>query len=141
MKISDDSLDKIVDEFNYVAKEMQATDDPFKKMFLFSATYGIIQRLINVEYDPHLIYIHLVLQTTYERINSRLNSLVSGMDKAIDFPDVIFDKLPDIVIQLAEQIHSCSQIGINNKLEEIATLSYLTTGNGYYLFQKGLLKV
>ena len=140
MNISKENRDRIVKEFQEVAKLIENKEDPFLKMYYFSATFGIVQRVFNFEYDSYLLLIYLVLQAAYERINGRLNTIASGMERAIEIPPIIFDKLPLLINALADEIDVNNETGINNKLEEIAKISYLSTGNGYYLFTKGQIK-
>lgn len=32
-------------------------------------------------------------------------------------------------------------VGVYNRIEDIIVLSYLTTGNGFYLYEKGIIQI
>lgn len=53
-------------------------------------------------------------------------------------PDQLFDGLSDVLNELADKIEkNQNDIPV---LEKINALGYSTTGNGYYLYQKGIIK-
>ena len=51
-------------------------------------------------------------------------------------PDDLFDSLDRLLAQMQEKIAKGE--GTYSILEKLGTLSYLTSGNGYYLSQKGV---
>jgi hypothetical protein len=135
MKLSKQSKNKLAKEIRFVLEKIKGDEDPKAKLYYFSAIYGIMSRIFNLEYAPDLIFAHFVLSSTYNQINSRLQN----PDKVIKIPDELFDKLIDATSELLEVIE-------NNKnlyevLKKFTLLSYVTIGNGYYLYQKGLLKI
>lgn len=129
---------KILDDFEYAAKMMRTSDSIETKLFYFSSTFGVLSRVFNFSFDAHLVFMHLLLVNAHSNISSRLNALRGG-EKTVEFPDDYFDKLAQMVEELAD----CYR---NNKdtypvLERIALLAFITTGNGYYLFKKGDLMI
>ncbi|MBA7701463.1 hypothetical protein ES703_110203 [subsurface metagenome] len=139
MQISDSSRKSIVDEFEYVVGQMRAHKEPSQKLYFFSATYGAIQRLLNSEYDPTLQLVHMILQGAYNSVNARYAALGQGVEMGIVLPHNLFEKLEETTEALGKAIDKNS--GITNVLERLAVLTYSTTGNGYYLYQKGILKI
>ena len=139
MQISDNSRNIIVNEFTYVIKKMRGEKDPSRKLYYFSAAYGVIFRILNQEFDPTLNFIHFVLNGAYSTINSRLTIMGQGVEMGVGIPTVLFVKLEDATEALAKAIRE--NTSLLESLEKISVLSYATSGNGYYLYEKGVLKL
>ena len=139
MELSDNSRTIIADEFKYVTKKIREEQDIAQKLYFFSGSYALIQRIFNLEYDSSLILVHDVLQSTYMAINGRLNSIISGEEKVIKLPEELFSSLAKAVDDLGDAI--LNKRDSSESLQKIATISFVTTGNGYYLYQKGILKI
>jgi hypothetical protein len=129
----------IVDEIKFVVKKMEETNDSSEKLFYFSAIFGILHRVYNTEYDPELVYAHLVLRSTHDALSSRLKAIQTGGDTTIALNEDQFLKLSDLSKKLANNFRKKEEI--DSILKKFAILLYSTTGNGYYLMQKGLLKI
>ena len=139
MKLSDDARKKIANEFKYVAKSMREEKDIMQKIYFFSATYAMVQRIFNLEFDPYLVLMHNVLQNTYMTINGVLIAITTGQERAIKIPNILFSSLADATDALGDAI--LKEKDTTEALQKIATLSFAATGNGYYLCQKGTLKI
>lgn len=138
MNISQENRDVIVKEFRDSAKLMRGTPNAEKKMFYFSSTYGVLSRIFNLEYNAQVVFLHFVLNNAYGNIHARIDAIKKG-DLVVDFPDNYFEKLAERVEQLAGQIEE--KKSTYSTLEKIAELTFLTTGNGCYLREKGIIKV
>lgn len=139
MVLSKKSKQLIADELTYVAKNVREVDGISKKLFYFSASFPMIQRVFNIEFDPELVLIHNTLQHTYNFISSRYQGIIKGEEKVIELPTGLFDILADTIQELGDAILNNSKI--TPALQRIARLGFVTTGNGYYLYQKNLLKL
>ena len=128
----------LVNEFRYATKMMREVKFAEQKLFNFSATYGAVSRIFNLQYDPQLVFMHLILNNAHGNFNARIQAIKGG-DAVIDLSDQYFDTLADCVDTLASQIEKDEDT--YKTLEKIALLTFSTTGNGFYLFQKGILKV
>lgn len=138
MNISTEYKKIIAEEFRYSAKMMKATEFADKKLFFFSSTYGVLSRIFNLQYDPQLVFAHFILNSSYASINSRISSIKSG-DVVIDFPAQGLNKLAEAVEEFADKIEQGQSIF--EVLQKIVEISFISTGNGFYLFQKGILKL
>lgn len=136
MKISDNTRKELVKEIDFVIKKMTQTPDPAGKLYFFSGIYSAFQRIFNSEFDPELVLGHIILNVTYNNINTIIER---GLETVVKIPDDFFDKLVDITKKLSKKVKKNESI--YDVLEQFAVLSYLATGNGYYLYQKGLLQV
>lgn len=140
MKIKKEYKVKIAQEFKNASKYMLQADTPQKKLYFFSATYGILNRILNLEYDTELLFIDFILHRCYDAINSIVVPYMRGEIK-IPMPDLIIllDKIAEKINALGDAIEKDGDyIKI---LMEIVELSYTTTGNGAYLYYKGLINI
>jgi len=74
MKLSTANKKKLIEEIEFALNSMKAAEDPETKLYYFSAVYGVMPRIFNIEYDPNLVFIHFVVNATYNNINSRLKN-------------------------------------------------------------------
>jgi TnpA family transposase len=138
MNISDNSREIIIKEINYVVNKMEECSSMEEKLYYFSGVYSIVQRIFNLEYDSDLVYAHSILLQTYNLFQQRLEA-VKAKQLLIPLSEEQFKNLTIITKELAKKIAEKKEI--NNTLKKFVILSYTTTGNGYYLLQKGLLKI
>lgn len=135
MKISKKTKEVLIEEIQFVREKMAQEKNARKKMFYYSAIYSQILRLLNLEYDPHLQFMHLIFNVTYNAVNSRINLIATG-DITVDLPSNFFDELDKLLGELVELLKN--DVNTYPILEKISNLAYLTTGNGYYLSKKGI---
>lgn len=135
MKLSEENKQKLTDEIRFVINQMKEQEDPEAKLYYFSAIYGIMPRIFNTEFSDDLLFAHFVISSTYNNINQRLKS----PDKAIKIPDELFDKLIETTEDLLNAIEKNKNL--YTVLKKFTLLGYITLGNGYYLYKKGLLKI
>jgi DNA replication initiation complex subunit (GINS family) len=69
----------------------------------------------------------------------RLVMIERGDEKVIQIPDDFFNKLARLTEELAKTIEEDKDV--YEILKKITIHSYLLSGNGYYLYQKGIIKV
>lgn len=135
MKLNLENRAKLIDEIKFVLQKMKEASDPQGKLYYFSAVYGVMNRIFNLENAPDLIFAHFVISATHAQINARLHD----PDKTIQIPSELFEKLYDATAELLDVIEK-------NKspyevLRKFALLGYVTVGNGYYLYEKKMLKI
>jgi hypothetical protein len=138
MNTSRESKEILLEDLFYSVKMMKGSSTPEEKLFYFSGVYGALSRAINVESNPRYVLAHLVTTTAYNTILARLNAIKSG-ELIIKLPQGFFDKLVDASQDLIEKIKNDEDT--YKALEKISVLTFLTTGNGYYLFEKGSFKI
>ena len=139
MKISKTMTGRFIEELRYVSKQMQGTENIEEKLYYFSAVFGAAQRIVNFEFDPEMLFIYQVTQLAHNQIQQRLVLVKSGQQPSLGLPDNLFTVLRNMVDEMASRIENGETTC--PILEKMMTLSYSTTGNGYYLFQKGELKL
>jgi hypothetical protein len=139
MHIKDNFRKLIVDEIKYVVEKMDSTSSGEEKLYYFSAISGILQRIYNLEFDSDLLYAHFILQETHSALLGRLKAIEKGAESIITVHEYHFERLTSILEDLGEKI--AENKALDNTLKKLVLLIYTTTGNGYYLQQKGLLKI
>ncbi len=141
MNISGNYKKVIAKEFRGIVEKMKGTKNLSEKMYFFSATYGVVSRVFNLEFDPALVFTHFVINAACSTINGRLLALKGGQDNVVQIPEGLFDSLQKVIEKLAENIETGNEDKLFKNLQKIANIAFTTTGNGYYLYQKGMLKI
>lgn len=139
MNITDNFRKTIVSEFRYVAEKMREEKQSAQKLYFFSAAYGVVFRIINLEFDPTLVFIHNVLQHTHVTINSMALRIEGKEERVIQIPEKVFESLVEALEELSNKIEIDTDV--SPTLQRISNIAYVTTGNGYYLYQKGIPKI
>jgi len=135
MKLSKTHKEILLNEIEIVRDRMKKETVARRKIFFYSAIYSKLSRLFNLEYHPHLQFMHFVLNVSYNAMNQRLGLIASG-DPTVKLPDNFFEELDKLLAKLQDDIKKDEDTYL--VLEKIANLSYLLSGNGYYLSQKGV---
>ena len=138
MNISNDSQQRIVDEINYVLENMGKTANPQHSLYYFSAVHGIINRIMNFECDPALVFAHLVLSATHTTFVGQLSSIAERPNGAKTMLELL-NMLKNTLSHLAPAFQNRDDSQIHQVLQQFANIAYALTGNGYYLYIKGKL--
>ena len=141
MNLSEEKRTIIINEFNKVYDLMKNTNNISEKIFYFSASHAMVSRVLNIEFDPLLILIHSVLQTTYSNINSFINSISNKQNMFFTIPKNYFDILEKTLKELTQSVENNNDDKIYRDLQKLSILGYITTGNGNYLYKKGSIKL
>jgi len=140
MKLSNNYREILTSEFKYVASKMREDNDAADKSYYYSAAYGMAYRILNLEYSHTLLFIHHILQTSHSAIQMRTTEFNQGQNRHIPLISQMYIQLADELDSLAKTIES-SDDDVYPILERIHATGYICTGNGYYLFQKGILEI
>ncbi len=135
MRLSPKMKTNLFNEIGTALKHMRATDNPAEKLFFFSAVYGAAFRIVNIEFDPELSFLHLVTAGAHNMMSVNLAASLQPR-AARTFPKEVFDMLQDALEDLANKIQKDEET--YPVLQRIYNLAYSTTGNGYYLHLKGI---
>ncbi len=139
MDLSTENKEILLNEFELVLQKLKENVDLGKKLYYFSALHGIVRHIMNINYDDSLVYLHHILQSTHSAFTNRLNAMMNNAEKPIEITDQMINKLFSLVNELYKHIEK--EKDYNSILEKMIVLSYATTGNGFYLYDKGLLKI
>ena len=139
MNINKNYKDILIKEINFVISKMNESKTAEDKIYYFSAINAMFQRIFNIEYDPDLLYAFIILRDTHKNFLERLLGIKKQGDMTIPLTEEQFTRLLDITKELSSKIERNENI--DDTLKKYVILYYSTTGNGYYLFQKGLLRI
>jgi hypothetical protein len=139
MNISTEMRKKYTDEVRFVLGQMKRVSSPEEKLYFFSAVYGILQRIVNFEYDPELLFDYQILQLVYNMLNARLAAIKARQETGISIPDGLFEKIEEALEELADSVDVGGES--YSALQKMVNLAYTTSGNGYYMYLKGVIKV
>jgi len=139
MNISEGFRNRIADEFTDASERMETERSALAKLYWFTAPYHMAQRIMNLEYDPELLFLFTVCQATYQQIQGRVAALTKGPELGAGLPDGLFDHLQTITKELGEAIRANSDL--TPLMRRVAILGYSATGNGFYLWKRGFLSL
>ena len=128
---------ELVAELRRVEKYMREEQDIEKKIYLFSAAYGITSRTLRYSFSKDVLLADVVLQTTYRMLLDRYNRIKGG-ERIIEIKKEHFDKLAEALKELARRFEN--EESIQKPLEDIISIGFILTGPGNYLAFKGELK-
>ncbi len=130
----------LVDEIAFVREKMDVESDIRKKVYYYSAVHAMVQRVLNIDpnFDRQLVFMFTVLFASYSQMRARADQIVAG-DRMITPPENFFDRISTYLQELEGKVRNNEDTYII--LEKIAVSAYLLDGNGYYLYQKGWMKL
>lgn len=133
MKLSSEHKKVILEEFDFAVKKMKESTEQDQKLFYFSSTYGALSRTFNLKFDPELVFIHAILSNAYANISVRFQAIKAG-EGTIKFPDDYFEKLTEYTEELTNKIRKDQ--AVYETLIKISLLTFVTSGNGAYLYER-----
>lgn len=107
-----------------------------KKIYYFSAAYGITNRTLRYTFTDDYLMADFVLNTCYNGLMDRFKRIRSG-DTTVPLEPQHFDRIQDGLRMLADAF--ASDESILRPLEAILTATFATSGPGNYLREKGEL--
>ncbi len=139
MNLSKNMKSLLVEELKFVLKNMKSTAIPVEKLYFFSAIYAVVNRIFNIEFHSELVFIHNVVQATYQQISTTLAVASQEHKSTVGMPDGLFNGIECVVEEMITKISKNQNI--YPALQKMSDLAYSTTGNGRYLYLKGILTI
>ena len=128
---------ELVKELRQVEKLVANESRPEKKLYYYSAAYGITSRTLRYSFSRDILLADFVLNATYGLLMDRLKHMKQG-DLTILLEDTHFEKLCEGLRLLADRLEA--EDNIQDVLELIFTTAFSTTGPGNYIREKGDLQ-
>lgn len=129
---------ELVNELRKVAELMAKEKNPEKKLYYFSAAFGITNRTFKYAFSSEVLLADLVLTAGYQQIMERVQLCKAG-DTTVLLTDEIFQKLSEGLWDLAAAFEDGNSI--QKPLEQILKTSFSVTGPGNYLKEKGMFQL
>jgi hypothetical protein len=127
---------ELVDELRFVQNKMKKEQNPERKLFFFSAAYGITNRTFKFSFSEDVLLADLVLNAAYQQMIDRIMRLKNG-DPSVVLDEKSFDNIYDGLKLLADRFEN--EENIQEPLEMILAASFKFSGPGYYLHEKGFM--
>jgi hypothetical protein len=134
MKISDSNHGIILNEFNEIEKLCAEAPKITDKLYFFSASFGVLNRIMNFESDPTLIFMHQILKDAHQAFATRLATSQIPGNISNSLPQEMADALLLYFSELIKAFESKKEVKIREVLEKFSNLSYAMSGNGFYLY-------
>ena len=134
---------RLAKEYRYAVTKMQEAAEPAKKLYYFSVFFGESQRVLNWEWDRDLVLILTVTQYVHTQINATTQIPTLGV-LPIDWVTA-FDKLTQAASEIASYYEDAENDDNRHEMYQalgrLAEVAYAISGNGSYLFERGILKL
>jgi hypothetical protein len=134
---------RLAKEYRYAVTKMQEVKQPAQKLYYFSVFFGEAQRVLNWEWDRELVLIYSVTQHVHTQFNTTMQIPAFGVFP-IDW-DSVYEKLTNTASDLATYYEKAdddnSRKEMHQTLGRLAEIAYAISGNGSYLYEKGILKL
>jgi hypothetical protein len=142
MEIPKEYFDLTVRTLKRIEDQCKAATSGEEALYFFSASFGVINRVMNFHCDPMLVFIHQVLQATHQAITARLNAPRNPNNESfLGVPREMYESLLSYYHEFITAFESQVDSAIWAVLQKFANLSYATTGNGFYLYLTGQLSL
>jgi len=135
VNLSENYRKQIIEELQFIVKKMNESKTIEEALYYYTGTRALMQRIFNFEFDPHLVFIHFVLNNTYTSIAGFVDQ-IKRRTTIIPMNIGFFHKLSKLLNDLTQCIEKKELT--YEVLEKISVLTYSITGNGHYLQQKGV---
>jgi len=135
---SDEYKQLIIKELEFVLQKMNQSTSVEDKIYYFSAIQGMLHRVMNLEYTDDLLVSFFVTNETHQSFQQRLIGIRQG-DTVVKLSEHQMKRLIEITENFLEAVRKHDNL--DTVLKQYIILSYTTTGNGYYLMEKGVLKI
>ena len=129
---------ELIKELKFVEVSMKKEEDIERKIYLFSAAYGITSRTYRYNFSNDVLLADLVLNNSYQALFDRAQRIKTG-DTTVKLEQIHFEKIEEGLRQLVKAFEEGESI--LEPLETILTSTFSTSGSGNYLREKGLLKL
>ncbi|MCK5642255.1 MAG: hypothetical protein KAJ19_15725 [Gammaproteobacteria bacterium] len=129
---------ELVKELRLVEAFMKREENIEKKIYYFSAAYGITNRTYRYAFSDDVLLADFVLTAGYQALTDRLQRVKSG-DATVKLDETIFKKIEEGLRQLADAFETSESI--LEPLKVIVKATFSTSGAGNYIREKGMFEV
>ena len=141
MQLTDELRARISTEFRYAADRMRSADDPHVKLYYYSALFGEVTRILNLNWDRELALTHTVLSATHSQVAGMAHNISAGRERAVRLSAEHIEALTNAASDLASYFEkSGTDSELYSLLGRISEIGYASTGNGWYLLERGIIR-
>ena len=129
---------ELVKELRLVVALMKKEENIEKKIYYFSAAFGITGRTYRYSFSEDVLLADLVLSSGYQALTDRLQRIKIG-DPTVKLEEIQFNKIGEGLRLLADAFENNESI--LEPLKVILTATFSTSGTGNYIREKRMLKL
>lgn len=129
---------EIVKELRLIESMMKKEENAERKNYLFSASFGIMNRSYKYEFSKDVLLAEFVLNQSYAMLAECIQRMKLN-DPTAKLEPFHFEKIEEGLKSLADCFEN--EKPILEPLELILTTAFSTTGPGNYLREKGMIKL
>ncbi len=96
-------------------------------------------RVLNLEFHKELVLTHLVFQALHGTLDQLLVKIEDGSEGIITLPEDYFPRLSKLLRDMASALEKKQDIC--RYIESASVFLHVLTGNGFYLYQRGVLSL
>ena len=140
--LREENRQRLAKEYRYAVTKMQESSQQTRKLFYFSVFFSEAQRTLNWQWDRDLSLIYAVTYFAHTQFNAAMQTFALTQALPIDWA-AVYDKLTVFASDLTayfEKTEKDSGEELHQILGHFAEIAYSITGNGSYLYEKGLIK-
>jgi len=141
MKVPSEYMGLILQEMDFAIAKMREAKGTEGMLYYFSACHGSINRVMNFFCDPMLVFVHQVLATVHGALTGRIAATKGQVETPVVVSEEMLEKLGEYLQQLRSALQEQQEPRIYEVLMRLSNLAYATTGNGFYLYLRGMLKL
>jgi len=127
---------ELAKELKNIVNLMKKEPNLEKKMYYYSAAYGITGRTYRYSFSKDILLADFALQGSYKMIIDRIHNLKAG-DPTVAIDEKSIDKLEKSLKELADKLEA--EENIQGPIEDILTIAFIHSGPGNYLNEKGMI--
>ncbi|MBT3226833.1 MAG: hypothetical protein HOE30_24070 [Deltaproteobacteria bacterium] len=135
----DDLKKLMIDEIEFFLNQVKKNTNPEDFIFYFSALHAAANRVYNIEYDRRMLYLHEVLISVYNALNNAIGAAKAGQRPILMLTDLP-DRLTDLIKELRDSVRNDFE-GVHDIYERMIEIKYTTSGNGFYLVERGKIEL
>jgi len=141
--LSENLRKRLAEEYRYAVTKMQAVTPLANKLYYFSVFFGEAQRVLNFEWDRDLVLIYTVTQQVHAQFNVTIQTPALGV-LPVDWATVsekLTQAASDIATYYEKAENDDTREEMYQALGRLTEVSYVISGNGSYLCEKGFFKL
>lgn len=128
--------EELIIELKKVYNMMKDESDLLKKIYYFSAAYGITNRTLRYDYRDEYVIADLVLSTSYNMLQERVNNIKRG-DNLVEIEETHLQRIEDSILELSIAFEN--EESLFEPLKKMASTVFSLTGPGNYIREKGMM--
>ena len=118
MKLSKENQKILDDEFKFVIKKMENSENPDQMLYYFTGIHTMTQRILNLDFSEELLFTHFVLENFYKAIIERIRLIKSGQAVVV-FHEDFSGKLIECVKELKVGLYNSKLTPLTSNLLRI----------------------